>query len=508
MIEFLERHPARIFGLLAAYFLLQIAVRLALPASLELDEAQQIFLSQWFSAGYDSQPPFYNWLQYAIISVFGVSVASLTIPKNIILFLSYGLFGLTAFSLIRDRRLAAIAILGLLTIPQISFEAQRDLTHTVAAIFAACFFLFSFLRTLTHPSVGSYLLAGVAIGVGLLSKYNFVLLPVSLFFAVLWEGSYRSRVFDWRILLAGFVAFITVVYPHGLWFLDHLDEATASTISKMAEEAPREKIAQIIQGILSIIMAGFSFSVVTVIIFTAAFGSDFFRAMKSGNQWTRLFERAWCVAALLLLIIVLFFGAVEIRARWLTPLLLTLPLYLCLKLEAAETSLEKPFRRFARIILAVMAVIPVTLAGRILFSGWIGSYEKLNVPYGPMVEQLIGNASDHPAAIIAGDVQLAGNIRLHVPNIPVMAPKYPDFLPNIPAGQSILLIWRERRSGTPVPEIPKDLAHYADKNTPSRTTIGETRFSSLPYHYGTAGDSYTFSYAWVGEPSGLEPAYP
>ncbi|MDH0910473.1 glycosyltransferase family 39 protein [Rhizobium pusense] len=497
MIEPLERQPVRIFGLLAAYFVLQIVVRLALPASLELDEAQQVFLSQWLSAGYDTQPPLYNWLQYGIISVFGVSVASLTVPKNILLFLSYLFFGLTAFNLIRDRRLGTIATLGLLTIPQISFEAQRDLTHTVAVIFATSFFLFSFFGMLKRPSARAYLLTGAAIGIGILSKYNFVLLPISLFLAASWEGSCRMRIFDRRILLTGGAAFLIVVYPHGLWFIDHMNDATASTITKMAEEAPPEKIIQVLRGLGSVVAAALGFSTVTIIVFAAAFKKDFLRALTNGSQWTRLFERSWFVAAIMLFAIVFFLGAVEIRSRWLTPLLLALPLYLGLKLEATGTISARAFRRFIPVSLTIMLLVPFLLAARIVLSGWIGSYDKLNVPYGPMVEHLIGRTLNQPAAIFAGDVQLAGNIRLHAPDIPVMAPQYPDFSPDIPLGKPMLLIWRERRSGAPVPEVPEDLIVFTAESLRSRIDVGEVGLKSLPYHYGGSKETYTFSYAWI-----------
>ncbi len=43
----------------------------ACPASLELDEGQQLFLAQWLATGYDTQPPFYNWLQYGVVQIFG-----------------------------------------------------------------------------------------------------------------------------------------------------------------------------------------------------------------------------------------------------------------------------------------------------------------------------------------------------------------------------------------------------------------------------------------------------
>ena len=64
MIDRLAARPGSLYLLLAAYFTVNVFLRLAGPASLELDEGQQLYFAQWLAVGYDSQPPFYNWLQY------------------------------------------------------------------------------------------------------------------------------------------------------------------------------------------------------------------------------------------------------------------------------------------------------------------------------------------------------------------------------------------------------------------------------------------------------------
>ena len=123
--------------LLAAYFVLNIALRLVLPHSLELDEAEQSFFSQYLLAGYGPQPPFYNWMQYAVVSVTGMSIGALIVPKNILLFLCYLFYGLAGREALKDQALAAVGMLALITLPQVSYMAQQDLTHTTALLFAS-----------------------------------------------------------------------------------------------------------------------------------------------------------------------------------------------------------------------------------------------------------------------------------------------------------------------------------------------------------------------------------
>lgn len=59
--------------------------------------------------------PFYNWVQYIVSDLFGISVATLTVVKNGLLFLACIFYGLAARTIIADRALSMIAMLGMLT---------------------------------------------------------------------------------------------------------------------------------------------------------------------------------------------------------------------------------------------------------------------------------------------------------------------------------------------------------------------------------------------------------
>ncbi len=498
MARFLRSFPGALFVLIGGYFLLNMAVRLCLPSALELDEAQQAMVSQWLAAGYDTQPPFYNWAQYAVVSVFGPSVFALTLLKNLMLCLAYVAYGLTARLLLKDRDLAIIATLGLLTIPQIAFEAQRDLTHTVAVIFAAALFLYGFFRTLVAPSAFSYLLTGAAIGIGLISKYNFAILPAAALLAVLPEKEMRARLFDWRLLLTAVVA-LAILLPHALWLIDNFALASKQTMEKLTDEGT-SRIAQIGQGVLSLAIAIVGFSATTVVLFAIAFGKDLFAALRAGNRWTALIERMFVIFIAAILLLVLFAGASHIKDRWMTPLLLILPLYLSLKLEAAGGAKATYLKRFLPIPLAIMVLVPAILFGRIATAGWTGNYEKLNVPYAAFASEVVNGTSPRPAAIIAADQHLAGNLRIQLPHIPVLTPAYPSFDPPYEWNENspVLLVWRN--GGKPNPPQPAALSALLAARHGVSARVGESGEIALPFTYGKGDDRYSFGYAWVYPP--------
>ncbi|QRM54792.1 glycosyltransferase family 39 protein [Sinorhizobium sp. BG8] len=496
MTKFLRSSPAAIFLLIAGYFVLNLLVRLAMPDALERDEAQQILLSQWLAAGYDTQPPFYNWIQYAVVKVTGPSVFAVSVLKNAVLFLAYLAYGLAARTVLKDRDLAIIATLGLLTIPQIAFEAQRDLSHTVAIVFAASLFLYGFFRTLQTPSSFSYLLTGVAVGVGLISKYNFAILPAAALLATLPDREWRARLLDPRLAFT-VAAALLIVLPHGLWLAGNLGLATERTMDKLAGET-LSLPAQIATGFGSLAMAILGFSAVTVAVFAAVFRGTLFHALRQGNRWTALVERILVVFLIVLALLIVFAGASHIKDRWLTPLLLILPLYLCMKLEAAGVSGQKFLGRYLPVPLLIMLLVPAVLFGRVALAGRTGDYQKQNVPYDAFAAAIMKEAPAEPGAVIAEDPHLAGNLRLQFPGAPVVSPAYPSFDPQIAWNETsqVLVVWRmEGKSGA---EIPAPLLKFASRS--GRQIAPEslqTREMSLPYTYGTPEDSYVFGYAWL-----------
>ncbi|MGO4136746.1 ArnT family glycosyltransferase [Rhizobium brockwellii] len=494
MTESNRRDISWIFVLLAAYFVLQVGVRLATSHSLDLDEAEQAFRSQWLAAGYGPQPPFYNWLQYTVFQFSGVSLTALSVVKNLLLFSSYVLYGLTARLILRDKALVAIATLGLLTIPQMAFEMQRDLTHTVAVFFSASIFFYGFIRSLKQPSLASYLISGIGIGFGLLAKYNFAILPAAALIAALSDARLRPRIFDWRLVLTPAVALV-ITLPHLFWLKDNLDFATARTLEKMTASGDASYLTQVAMGVSSLVVATISFAALTVAVFAIVFGKSLRRALGSRSEWTRLLERMMLVFLAGILLLIVFGGAAGIKDRWLVPMLFILPLYFCLKIEAAGVTTDRAFRRFISILTVIMIGVPAVLYGSVATARFTGHYERLNRPYAGMLDILRKQAE--PAAILAGDSLLAGNLRQDIPGVPVLSVDYPGFNPDLSSRRPLLLVWLLPQKGGSE-ALPPDMAEWLQANlgvaAPQASAI------DVPYFYRRGDDSYRFGYAWVNQP--------
>ncbi|MBB2681414.1 UNVERIFIED_ORG: 4-amino-4-deoxy-L-arabinose transferase-like glycosyltransferase [Rhizobium esperanzae] len=477
---------------LAVYFLLNIALRIALPHTLDLDEAEQAFYSQYLLAGYGPQPPFYNWIQYAIVSVTGITMWALSVPKNIILFGCYLFYGLAAREVLKSRLLPPIAMLSLITLPQVGLMAQRELTHTVALLFATSLFLFGFFRTLRQPTIGSYLVIGIATGIGLISKYNFAILPFAAFIAVLPERKWRGRLFDWRLLPAIVIA-ILIVLPHALWLPDNLANASAPTLERMtAEHEAAAGLPRIGQGLLSLVIAVLGFVALPIIVVAAAFRRDFIRALSSSSPMIRVIERMIVVSLLAFAGIVVFAGASDIHERWLDPCLLVLLIYLFLKLETAGLDLSAGLARFRPVVPVFMIVILSILLLRIVAIQYIGTYTRTNVPFANYVTEL--TATRKPVLIVAGTKFVAGNMKLEFPDVPVVIPFFPG--PGVPeyaaAKGPVLVVWRGETANDPTisPSFANDLVR-------SGIHLKEINTLTLPYLFGDGKHTFSIGYSWV-----------
>ncbi|ANL33471.1 ArnT family glycosyltransferase [Rhizobium phaseoli] len=492
MLERITKSLTSASILLAVYFLLNIALRIALPHTLDLDEAEQAFYSQYLLAGYGPQPPFYNWIQYAIVSVTGITMWALSVPKNIILFGCYLFYGLAAREVLKSRLLPPIAMLSLITLPQVGLMAQRELTHTVALLFATSLFLFGFFRTLRQPTIGSYLVIGIATGIGLISKYNFAILPFAVFIAVLPERKWRDRLFDWRLLPAIVIA-ILIVLPHAFWLPDNLANASAPTLERMtAEHEAAAGLPRIGQGLLSLVIAVLGFVALPIVVVAAAFRRDFFRALSSSSPMIRVIERMIVVSLLAFAGIVVFAGASDIHERWLDPCLLVLLIYLFLKLETAGLDLSAGLARFRPVVPVFMIVILAILLLRIVAIQYIGTYTRTNVPFANYVTEL--TATRKPVLIVAGTKFVAGNMKLEFPDVPVVIPFFPG--PGVPeyaaAKGPVLVVWRGETANDPTisPSFANDLVK-------SGIDLKEINTLTLPYLFGDGKHTFSIGYSWV-----------
>jgi 4-amino-4-deoxy-L-arabinose transferase-like glycosyltransferase len=402
------------FLVLAAYFLLQIVIRVSMPGSLELDEAEQAFAFQRLRLGYGTQPPLYAWLQWLMFSVFGVNLFALAALKNLLLFATYlGMFYLARPMIGVGGAIAASA--SLILIPSIGWESHVDRTHSVLLTCVACATLWCYFALLRDPTTARYALFGLLVGLGLQSKYNFAIFIVGLASASLLSAQHRQTLWNRKAWVAAAIALLCLL-PHGFWLLNNLDAASSGTFYKMSkDDQDAGYLRDVARGLGNMLLAALAFITPLWLVYgliCRRYGRQ--AAIDWHNPDARFFVRLYLAFFAWMLLLLLSGEVSTIQSRWMQPLLFSLPLaFFVVAPGLAQAAI---FKRIVYVAGFSAVIILLALPLRSHLGPALGKHGRLHHPYPQLSAEL---ARQFPQAhiLIAGDRLEAGNLYFQRPTL-------------------------------------------------------------------------------------------
>jgi 4-amino-4-deoxy-L-arabinose transferase-like glycosyltransferase len=413
--DFNQQRSARLFLLiLAAYFLLHIVVRVTLTDTLAMDESEQALAYAHLQMGYGTQPPLYAWLQWLTFSTFGFNVFSFALLKNLVL------FGLYAGVFILARPLIGIggaitASASLLLMPEIAWESQRDLTHTVLLTTIACWTLCCYFAMLRKPSTSLYALFGLLIGLGLLSKYNYTVFIGGLACASLLVSEHRQIIWNNKIWLTAIVALLCFL-PHGIWLITHLDAASAGTLTKMREGAGHTYLHNLLRGFGSMIWGAIGFLTPLWLVYLLAGWRDFRHpVIVRSNATARFFLWTYATFFALMCAILLTGHISNIKGRWLQQLLFPLPVLCFLLLPSLARA--DVYRRILQVVGVLAVAILIGIPLRVQLGPYLDKYSRSHHPY-PQLSAELAQRFPQANTLIVGEKLAAGNLYFQRPALP------------------------------------------------------------------------------------------
>ncbi|KQW31081.1 hypothetical protein ASC71_01985 [Rhizobium sp. Root1240] len=412
-------YPRSFYLILAAFFVLAALARVLRTGTLETDEMQQVLHYLSLEWGYGSQPPLYEWLQAAVFRITGPSVAGLAVLKYGLLFLSTVLIA-AAVNLHTDERSAGfLGAFSLFSMPTFFLMSQRDLTHTVVAIACVALFFWSLFSAIRNPTIPRYLLVGVAIGLGAISKYNFVVIPAAALIVLVAMNAFRSRVLDWRIVATLAVA-AAIALPHALWLLQNLDVASAQTLHEMEIKEDVGRFWGFVATSASFATAVLKASSPVLGFFFVLFARNARTIVRASNPSTQLVGWTFVVSLVLVYLTVVAIGATEVRQKWLAIYFVALPLYLTLKIAAAGIDVRPRLRPAAVISGTLFLGVSAMLVGKDLVAPALGWSDKAEMPYAGLAAALETELGGPPAVIVTREPALAANLLLQFPTAEII----------------------------------------------------------------------------------------
>ncbi|WP_460275117.1 ArnT family glycosyltransferase [Celeribacter sp. ULVN23_4] len=230
------------FLAITGYYILQIVQRLLMGGGLEGDDGEMLMMTPGLQWGYGPQLPFYNWLQVGVFAVFGKTLFGITLLKHVMLWATFALLfvGLRAWL---PAKQAAVATLSMFLIPDIAWEAERITTHSNAMLAAISGTFAAFLWVVRTGRWRDWILLGLAVGIGGISKYNYWSIPIALFLVALTFPETRQAMRSRRALIVPVIAVIFCVGPY-VWMQENARLAMASAHKFKLDRGPTELIPQ------------------------------------------------------------------------------------------------------------------------------------------------------------------------------------------------------------------------------------------------------------------------
>ena len=428
--------------LLLVYFGLQTLIRTWLSGTVDLDESEQLILTQKFSWGYGSQPPLYTWIQMFFFKLCGVSVLGLALLKNLLLFCIYLFTYLNVRFVTRSHVCGVLGAVSLLFIPQVSWESQRDLTHSVLATAWVTVTLFVFLR-LRKDSWLDYGLFGICAGLGILSKYNYLAFLFGLTLAALSVERFRLLISNRRLMFSMIVALV-ILSPHLKWAMEN-QGLLSTTAYKFRPQTEHHFFAEVRTGFANLFVAVL-FHVGPILgIFLVVFRSvSFDKRVVEKNEYARLFLRKYGLILAGLILVILIFRITGFKDRWFEPIFISVPLlvFAVARSQVNATHAKAILVLGSVVIVLVLGIIP----GRILLAEKIGRTQLLNAPYLAMKEDL-AKVIPSTTLVVAENKWVGGNLRLLFPTLNVVTPELAQLYAT--SNRTVMAVWDASRRDAP-----------------------------------------------------------
>ena len=170
-----------IITIILIYLLIHLVVRLGFSSTLQMDDAEQIRLSQELLSGYPiPQPPMYSWFSWIMFQIFGTGLFALTLLKYTLITLTFWVTWLVSGQLFQHFQTRYIATFSYLLMPSFAWHMHQGFTHTIMLGFGIILSFHALLSVKNNPNTKNYIYLGLAFGVGLMGKYSFLLFMVAI----------------------------------------------------------------------------------------------------------------------------------------------------------------------------------------------------------------------------------------------------------------------------------------------------------------------------------------
>ncbi len=426
---------AGVLGVAAAaicYGLVHGALRsIASPTLGQDDVIAAVFAQDWAWGYAPSNPPLYDWLLAILHELTGPTLLSALI-------LRYGLLAATAIftylAALRvggDRGWAALTALSLSLCYQIGWNIHEGVTQTSVLATMVAATLWIYVRLLDRGKLVDYAALGLCLGLGLLAKYNYPALVLTLLIASALLPAARQRLVDPRILISLALA-AAIVAPFLAWL-------SGFSSGDIATRLPGEAfgyLPRLARGLLNVLKSPIGFLTPFVFIVPLIFPGVLQRLARAvrtfgadglaGDHERLLFYQ--CAAAFGVLLAAAILGFDQAASRYMHPLFL--PAVILLMALAKDTQPQPVQVRRYVVALAGFAALVLLLRVTLLAVGspLCGPCHQLE-RFEALADALKNSGFPADGIVVTDNRFVAGNMRRLLPESTVALVGRREYLP-------------------------------------------------------------------------------
>lgn len=277
----------------------------------------------------------------------------------------------------------------------------RRLSHTSLLCLAILASFIVLQRLLQKKSLVNYVLLGLVIGVGVLSKYNYVLFLGALGLALFFDKGLQKIIFNKKILVTVLLVCLLLA-PHLYWlfgsdgYFTELRESVA-----LKTESKSETVLYVIGPLLSLglTLVKLMAPLLALVALAFAFGKVTFHKPKV--DWLLKFMIA---QLLVLLVFFVFLNVQKVEERWLLPLVLP---YMVLLMQSIIFKAPRIWCRYLFILFLSVIVIQIV---RTPVEKALGIPSSVHFGFEPLSNVLTERYANKQWML--PDVTYGGNIRI------------------------------------------------------------------------------------------------
>lgn len=415
---------------LMVFLSVHFVLRMSLSNSLEPDDADLALFGQTLAWGYSDQGPLYAWMVWAAFKVFGTGIFALTLVRMIVLASIFVFLYSITFKFTRNWLLSVLAAFSPMLVPTFSWHAVSYLTHTNLLCAVTLATVYQTIRVRENGSIGNYLLLGFVVGLGGLTKYNYLIAAVGLVTAALMVMPYRRTLLSWRLSWSVIVAAV-IVFPHLLWLNNYWGQISTELAQKTGVGYHSGLTWATLRGFAELLQNLVLIPLILLFFFAVCFPLGLKRRTRDipdtpSREGARLIE--WfAVGVLAWMVIQLTLGGHRIHERWLQPYFLLLPVYLFTRLVDMELNLIR-IRRYAWCLGMCALAVTVTRFSQ----NWLGARDDgvypMQLRFDATANQIRDQVGDFDM-ILGADREIAGNLKHCFPDKRVLCTGRPACQP-------------------------------------------------------------------------------